>query len=270
MNETNQKIFLSTGYLAAALLLLYGNNALADDQEQHTSHFQTGFASGNTYTSGGNDSNSYGINGSATVPFASYLSGWLSGSYAHTRFANDLLSSGGNSTPTGQFSKCGINNSHVDAGLFARLEDRGKLGISYGAGKIDSRCNATFLSNGGDTLRTTNYTTNAEYYFSKVTVAAAWNRTQLGAASNLDTSTLTASWYPMNNARISLSADGMDSKDTFRFAAEYQPELLDNSVSFLLGYTTLNQTTNARIVTVGVLYYFDKHVGLIVRDRQYR
>ncbi len=74
----------------------------------------------------------------------------------------------------------------------------------------------------------------------------------------------------MNNTRVSFSADGLDSKDTYRFVAEYQPELLDNSVSFLLGYTTQNQTTSVRIVNIGVLYYFDKRVDLIVRDRQYR
>ncbi len=189
MNKTNPGFFLRTGNLVATLLLLHSGPALAESQAAQARHLQVGFTSGDTYTSGGNDSNSYGVNGSIAVPLAAYLSGSLSGSYAHTRFANDFLSNSSGSTPTGEFPACGTNNGREDAGLFVRQDTWGKLGIGYGAGKIDSRCNAAFLATDGDTLRTKNYTVNAEYYFSKVTVATAWNRTQLGVVGDLDTAT---------------------------------------------------------------------------------
>ena len=63
-------------YVIAGLLLFYGADALADSQAVQETTFQTGFASGDTYTSGGSDSSTYGINGGVTFPLAFYHHSW--------------------------------------------------------------------------------------------------------------------------------------------------------------------------------------------------
>ncbi len=257
-------------YVIAGLLLFYCADALADSQAVQATTFQAGFASGDTHTSGGSDSSTYGINGSITFPLAAYLGASLSGAYAHSNLATNFPSETNNLTPANASPSCNINQGNLDAGLFLRDPTIGKVGISYGAGRARSGCSATFLATGTDTLDTKNYTANAEYYFSKVTIALARTRTHLESAGDLNSDTLTASWYSTNNVRVALSAYGLDFKNTYSLGFEYQPEFLENSTSLLFGYTTRHQTIETHSIMVGFGYYFDKRVDLITRDRQYR
>ena len=257
-------------YVIAGLLLFYGADALADSQAVQETTFQTGFASGDTYTSGGSDSSTYGINGGVTFPLATYVGASLSGAYAHSNLATNFSSETHSLGPANTLPACSINHGNLDAGLFLRNPTIGKVGIGYGVGRARSGCSATFLATGTDTLETKNYTANAEYYFSKMTIAVAGTRTHLDAAGNLNSDTLTASWYSTNNVRVALSADGLDFKNTYSLGLEYQPEFLENSTSLLFGYTTQRQTIETRSIMVGFSYYFDKRVDLITRDRQYR
>ncbi|OGI48688.1 MAG: hypothetical protein A2151_07315 [Candidatus Muproteobacteria bacterium RBG_16_65_34] len=257
-------------FFLAVSLLLYGAHALADSSAVQATNFQLGFASGDTYVSGSRDSNTYGINGSVTFPLLAYLGGSLSGAYAHTNLAANFPSETGTSTSASARPLCSVDRDDLAAGLFVRDPTIGRVGIGYGAGRTQSHCDATFLSTGTDTLETRNYAADAAYYFSKATLAIARTRTRLEAGGDLNSSTLTASWYPTNNARATLSAGGLDFKNTYSLGLDYQPEFLDNSLSLLFAYTARQQAIEARFLTIGLSYYFDKRVDLITRDRQYR
>ncbi len=254
-------------HISAILLLLGGTNALADSQAVQETNGQASFVSGDTYASGGRTSNIYGINGGITFPVLTYLGASLSGTYGHTNLASNPFP---NTTPGSAWPSCTVSSGDLDAGLFVRNSAIGKVGISYGVGRQQSHCSATFLATGTDKLDTKNYAGNAEYYFSNVTIAVVRTQTQIDSATNLDSDTLTTSWYPTNNLRVGLSANGLDLKNTYSFGLEYQPEFLDNSLSLLLGYTTQRQTIETHSITVGFGYFFDKRVDLMTRDRQYR
>lgn len=254
-------------HIIAILLLLGGTNALADSQAVQATNVQASFVSGDTYASGGRASNIYDINGGVTFPLLTYLGASLSGTYGHTNIASNPFP---NSTPGTAWPSCTVSSANLDAGLFVRNSAIGKVGVSYGAGRQQSHCSATFLATGTDTLDTTNYAANAEYYFSTVTIAVARAQSHIDSANNLDSDTLTASWYPINNVRVGLSANGLDFKNTYSLGLEYQPEFLDNSLSLLFGYTTQRQTIETHSITVGFGYFFDKRVDLMTRDRQYR
>lgn len=251
----------------AVLLLLGATNALADSQAVQATNGQVSFESGDTYFSGNRTSNIYNINGGVTFPLLTYLGASLSGTYGHTNIASNPFP---NSTPTSAWPSCTITSGNLDAGLFFRNSDVGKVGVSYGAGRQQSHCNATFVATGTDTLDTKNYSANAEYYLSNFTIAVARAQTDIKSANNLDSDSLTASWYPINNMRVGLSAFGLDFKKTYSLNLEYQPEFLDNSVSFLFGYTTQRQVIETHSITVGFGYFFEKRVDLMTRDRQYR
>lgn len=261
-------------HIIAILLLLGSSNALADSQAVQATNVQASFVSGDTYAPGGRASNIYDINGGATFPLLTYLGASLSGTYGHSNLVWPLIvtnpSPSPNSTTTSGPPSCTVTSGNLDAGLFFRNSAIGRVGVSYGVGRQNSNCSATFLATGTDTLNTKNYAANAEYYFSNVTLAVARAQSHLDSANNLDSDTLTASWYPINNMRVGLSANGLDFKNTYSFGLEYQPEFLDNSLSILFGYATQRQTIETHSITVGFGYFFEKRVDLITRDRQYR
>ncbi|MHB8535703.1 MAG: hypothetical protein ACYDBW_09690 [Sulfuricaulis sp.] len=259
-------------FVALLLLILCTASAQADSRAVQAFNYQAGIATGSHTPSGDSNSNTYGLDGAATIPLATYLGATVSGALSHTNLTNSLSNSSGGSTVTGARPSCGTNNRNLDAGLFVRDAAIGRVGVGYGVGRIQSHCNATFFPSVSDsgTLATKDYTANAEYYFSKITVALARVKTDLGTSAHLDSDTLTTSWYPINDARVGLAASGLDLKNTYGIDFEYQPDFLDNSMSLSLGYTAQRQTINTHSITVGLVYYFDTHVDLITRDRQYR
>ncbi|MHB8741930.1 MAG: hypothetical protein ACYC9L_02285 [Sulfuricaulis sp.] len=259
-------------HIFAILLLLGNTNVLADSPAVQETNGQAGLVTGDTYNPNGRASNIYDISGGATFPLLTYLGASLTGTYGHSNLAWPIVVT--NPSPNSALltgpPSCTVSSGDLNAGLFVRNSTFGRIGISYGAGRQQSNCSATFLSTGTGTLNTKSYAANAEYYLSTVTLAAARTQTRIESANNLDSDTLTASWYPVNNMRVGLSASGLDLKDTYSFGLEYQPEFLDNSISLLFGYTTQHQTINTHAITVGFSYFFDTHVDLITRDRQYR
>lgn len=249
------------------LLLLCDDNALADSHAVEATNVQAGFTSWDTHASSGMVNNSYAINGGITFPVVSYLGASLSGAFGHTKLASNPSP---NVTPTSAWPSCTISNSNLDAGLFVRDPTLGKVGVSYGAGRQQSHCSATYLITGTDTLSTKDSTASAEYYLSKVTLAVARTKTHLVPGSDLDSDSLTLGWYPDSDVRLALSVYGLDLKNSRQLGLEYQPEFLDDSLSLLLVYSSQRLTTDTHSIMVGFNYFFEKHVPLITRDRQYR
>jgi hypothetical protein len=256
---------MKTRFVFAALLL-YGANAAAETPAVRDSNYQLGYASGDTYVSGGTDSNTYGLNAAANIPLATYFGASLSAAYNRTNIAGSAVASASG----GVVPSCSLNEGEVEGGVFVRRPAIGRLGVTYGAGRTRSRCNATFLATGTSTLDTRTSGVNAEIYLSSFTVGAGRTRTKVKSAYDLDSDTLSASWYPVANMRVMLSGDGLDFKDTYHFNLEYQPEMLENSTGLLIGYTTRRQEFSSRVISVGLNYYFGRRVDLKTRDREYR
>jgi hypothetical protein len=144
----------------------------------------------------------------------------------------------------------------------------GRIGIQYGAGQQRARCNGSFLVSGSGSLDTRTIAANAEYYLARVTLLGSRRHTQLDGSADLDAATLAAAWYPTDNLRLALAADGLDLKGSYRFELEYQAPLFGNALSLLLGSAV--QDLGGHSITVGISYFFGTRVELMTRDRHYR
>ncbi len=255
-------------HILAVPLLLCGAHAQADTPAAvAASNYQAGLTSGDIYASGRRASNMYDLNGGANFPLMTYLGATLTGDYVHTNIpANPFPGT----TPTSAWPSCIHYSENLGTGLFVRNPSLGKIGINYGAGRQNSQCSATFVTTGTDSLNTSYSAVNAEYYFSTVTIAAARSKVHIESGSSLDSDTLAASWYPVNDARVTLAADGLDFKNTHHLGMEYQPELLGKSMSLSFDYTTQRQTLTSHSISVGFHYFFGTNVDLLARDRHYR
>jgi hypothetical protein len=249
------------------LLALAAIPVLAQAQAVEKSNYEIGLRTADTYESGNRLSYYYAYAGRATFPLGKYLGMSLSGDYVNSTLVATPSSDVTGGTP---WEGCGYHGVDYTANLFARLPERGRFGIGYSSNKITSQCSATFLSDGTDTLKTDSYSVNAEYYFTRATLAAAWTHTNITNPGDVTTDSLTASWYPTEVTRLSVTAGGLDMKDTYSFALEYQPAFLDNLYGVRFSYTHQDQTISTQTFMVGVSYYFGKNVDLITRDRTYR
>jgi hypothetical protein len=250
------------------LLLLPSLAAMANTAAVSATNYQVQGDTGDTYSSGDRVTYFYMLGATATIPLGHYLGASLAGHYGN----NTLLP-----TPTTNalnaahpWGECSYHSSGLDASLFTRAADIGRVGIGYGSNKLDARCDASFVATDSNTLSTKTYRTDAEYYFSSVTIAAAWARTKFESGADQTYDALTASWYPTQVTRISLTADGLDFKNTYNFAVEYQPQFLDNALGVALSITTQHETISTQTISLGLRYYFGTNVDLITRDRNYR
>jgi hypothetical protein len=257
-------------HLVAVLLLVHSAHALADSQAVERVNFEVGLASGDTSQGGTRVSNFYGVNARGTVPLADYFGAALSVAGARTNLGDAFRSQTPSLTTPDAPPSCEIDNSNLDADLFLRDATTGRIGIQYGAGQAHAKCDATFLATGTKSMDTRTISANAEYYFARVTIGATRTHTQLDGSVDLDSATLAAAWYPTDNLRLALAADGLDLKDTYRFDLEYQAPLFGNGISLLLGYATQDVAERSHSITVGISYFFDARVELITRDRHYR
>ncbi|MHB8453104.1 MAG: hypothetical protein ACYDDO_00105 [Acidiferrobacterales bacterium] len=251
-------------------LLLYGSTCLADSQAVRATNFQLSYVSGDINTSGGSDSRTNGLQGSAIFPLMNYIGASVFGDYSHSTLATNFPNPNGGLTPLGAVPHCVVNNGDLGVGLFARDQGIGKVGISYGSGETKAGCASTFLASGTDKLKSKDYAASAEYYFPRITIALSRSQTRFSPTGKFDSDALTGSWYPTNILRAGLSAEGLDLKKTYILDLEYQPVFLDNSAGLSISYSIQHQAVTSRIVMVGISYYFGNRVDLLTRDRAYR
>ncbi len=251
-------------------LFLYASAALADSQAVRATNFQLSYVSGDINTTGGSDSRTNGIQGSAIFPLMNYIGASVFGDYSHSTLATNFPNPNGGLTPSGAVPHCIVNNGDLGVGLFARDPDIGRVGVSYGSGEAKSACASTFLASGTDKLKSKDYAASAEYYFPRMTIALSRSQTRFSPTGTFDSDALTGSWYPMNILRAGFSAEGLDLKKTYILNLEYQPEFLDNSAGVSISYSIQHQTVTSHIVMVGISYYFGNRVDLLARDRAYR
>lgn len=264
MTNKNLKIHFSL----SIALLLPAAIAMGSTAAVSASNYEVRADTGDTYSSGDRVSYFYKLGATATIPLGSYLGLSLMGDYGNTTLLPTPSTTALNAAHP--WGTCNYHTTGLGTSLFARLTNTGRIGIGYGTNRLDSRCNATFVGVNTNVLTTKTFSTNAEYYFSKVTIAADWARTKFEYGTDQTTDTLTTSWYPTILTRISLAASGLDMKNTYNFAVEYQPEFLDNVLGVTLSITSQHATISTQTISLGLRYYFDTKVDLITRDRQYR
>ena len=256
--------------LRGVLIVLLGMTAvpaLADAPAVTSSNYELNFHSSDTYASSTRLSYYYAYAGRATFPLGKYLGTSLTAEYADTTViatpATDI------SNATG-WEGCGYRGNNYGIDLFARAPHYGRLGIAYLSNQLKSSCQATFITNNSDRLNTDTYSAYAEYYFSRVTLAAAYASTSIPNASDITSDTLTVSWYPTDLFRLTVAASGMDLQNTYSVELAYQPPFLDDKFSVHFRYTTQKQSITTQSFLISVSYYFNVDVDLITRDRNYR
>lgn len=251
----------------AVVLLLGTLPVRAETKAVQATNFLIGFTTGDTYLSGKRTSNFFDINGDVTFPLAPYLGASLSAGYGNSNLATNPFPGSGSS---GAWPSCTVRNESLEADLFLRDPGLGRVGVGRGRGALKSRCNATFLSTGSDSLTTDDVTARAEYYFPAVTLGVARGKVSLEAGAELDSETLTVGWYPGKNALITFSADGLDFENTYRLGLEFQPVIIDNALSLFVGYVTQRKDVTSHTIVFGFNYFYEKRIDLITRDRRYR
>lgn len=257
-------------HLLAVLLLVHSAPALCDSQAVERTNYQVGIGAGDVTRSGTRVSNSYGVNARGTIALADYFGAALALAGERTNLAAAFRSETPALTAPGTPPECELDTSRLELDLFARAASTGRIGVQYGAGQARSKCDGTFLATGTKALDTQSIAANAEYYLARVTLAAARTHTHLDGSADLDSATLAAAWYPTDNLRLTLAADGLDLKDRYRIELEYQPPLFGNALSLLLGYGEQDVPEKTRSITVGISYFFGTRVELLTRDRHYR
>lgn len=152
--------------------------------------------------------------------------------------------------------------------VFLRDPDIGRVGFGYSQMYFGST-----NANGYDVTSSTSNCPEAlaEYYFTPVTVGA-WRmqcRNADDADDRVNDSGIYARWYVTPHIGVSAAVYGMDAKDVYGAAVEFQPGYAANSLGFRLGYLR-DDDSDINTVALAFRYYFGTRVDLKTRDRRYR
>ena len=260
-------------HLAALGALLCGSSALAQTKAVEARHYEFGLNSSDSDTSDSTSNGTLGVDAIATFPIGAYFGASVGGSYSRSKVrTRDVLGNNPDAAP-GSRQSCSFDNSNGEAGLFFRRPEFGRIGASYGKGKISADCDgeSIFLLTGTDSLDTENYAVDAEYYLGNFTFGAEYRIAQLeNSTEDLKSTTLSASWYPIDSLKVSLWGNDLHEDDTYGIVVEHQPQMLGDGFSVKLGVSTTDVSPKTRTVTLGLAYFFGREVPLKTRDRQYR
>lgn len=261
---------ITTTYISLVIIfvLSFSPMAMAATQAVSDTNYELGFNTADIYSQGNRVSYYHQLGASGTFPLGTYLGASISGHYGNTT----LLPTSANNTLNAAYpwGECDYRSTGVAASLFARTPSLGRIGIGYASDRLVSHCQATFIVSGTNNLNSNTYNGDAEYYFQHITIAAAWSYTKIESAGDQTTDSLTTTWYPTNQSRIELTADGRDLKNTYSLDMEYQPDFLDNALGVVFDYTSQHRGVSNQTYMLGVRYYFSTHVDLLQRDRFYR
>lgn len=236
-----------------------------------STNYSLGLVASDSDTKDSTSNGTVGLGGTATLPLGEWFGASLAASYLRTtaRTSDVLLdvASLQSSRPS-----CRFNNSDAAVSVFARRPALGRVSASYGKGKVSSDCgdDSVFVSTGEDSLGTDYYRVAAAAYLWDFTLGAAHTATELEDGPKLKSDVFSASWYPIDSVRVTLSGGDLYDQDTYDIQIEHQPEFMGNSLGVALGYSVVDRAQEIRTVNFSVLYYFGTKVELKTRDRQYR
>ena len=276
MNMTRQQLAIHAALLATLPLL--GNVTIAAELPRATeskavqaTNFSLGLLASDSDTKDSTSNGTFGLGGVATMPIGSLFGASLSGSYSRsTARTSDVLLDA--TSTTSSRPSCRFNNNDAAVTLFARRPTLGKIGATYGTGRLSADCGdeAVFVHTGDDELSTDHYRFNVEAYLGDFTFGAVHTSTELEDGPKLEANSFSASWYPLDSVRLSLSGGDLYDEDTYGFEVEHQPEFMGDSLSVTLGYSVVDREQEISTLHFGVIFHFGTKVPLKIRDRQYR
>jgi hypothetical protein len=254
-------------YFIAAIGLLWTSHVMADAAQVPPMYLELGYRTGGTRVEGsGGDDSTYGPNASAVFPLLPYVSAVVSGAYTLTSVKGAPVP-GASATPV---SRCGVYNRDWLAGLTVREQTIGKIGVSYGSDTVTSSCAETLVAGSTDAVDTTRRAAVAEYYFSRVTIGATLTHARVGGDRDLESSQFVVTWYPTPNLSLATSAEDLGGVNVYGLGLGYRPEFVDGAIRLSVDYKVQHQPVDVGVITFGFTFYFDEHLDLIARDRQYR
>jgi hypothetical protein len=254
-------------YFVAAIGLLWTSHAMADAAQLPPMYLEVGYQTGGTRVEGGAaDDSTYGPNAAAVFPLLPYLSAVVSAAYTRTAVKRALVT-GASAT---SMSRCDVYNRDWSAGLTVRDQTIGKIGVSYGSDAASSSCAEALVGASTDSVETARRAAAAEYYFSRVTIGAVLTHARVGGDRDLDSSRFVVTWYPTPNLSLATSAEDLGGVNVYGLGLGYRPEFVDGAIRLSVDYKVQHQPVNVGVITFGFTFYFDEHLDLIARDRQYR
>jgi hypothetical protein len=256
----------------AAVAVLCSSNASAQSRAAEVTTVQVGLNARDIDTSGSTSIGELGLNVGGTIPLGDWFAASLSASYSNAtvRTRDVLVDAGG--TITGARPSCDIDSTGGSAGLFLRRPSLGRVGASYGIGRLSSDCGdvGEFLASGGDELDTEFYRVYGEAYLGDFTLGAAFTSSEPDGGEKLESTTVSAAWYPIESVRITASGNDLHDRDGYGIVIEHQPDFMGDALGVYVGYESSDESPRTGIISFGFAYHFGPRVPLQTRDRQYR
>ncbi len=149
----------------------------------------------------------------------------------------------------------------VGLGIFFRKYDLGIINAGYSYSESETDLVSGTKKNNFDT-----YSLNGTYYIDMFDISLYRSTATDTTGSSFNSSRISAAYYANDNLRISASAGGMDSDESYTFGVLYQPETFNNAIGISATYQE-DKTYDS--YNVSITYHFDTKVSLIDRIRRY-
>lgn len=246
--------------------------ASAQDRAVRGMHFEFGASSAESDTSDSTSSGAIGADFTATLPIGRYFGASIGGGYTRSRVrTRDILKDETGELP-GDRPSCSFDALTGEASLFFRLPSIGRISAGYGLGDLTASCDGTVLFpiSGKDSLSTDGFRADAEVYLGDFTLGAEHARTKLEDGPEIEATTLSGSWYPIESLKVQISGSDLYEEDTYGLMLEHQPEMFGDGLGVRFGFSTTDSSPKTRTFELGLSYYFGRKVSLQTRDRQYR
>lgn len=268
----SQKLYISASVLAA--LQLASNIAAAAEpapRAVQSTNYSLGLIASDSDTKDSTSNGTFGLGGVANLPIGNLFGASLAGSYSRTTArTSDVLFDVASQNSSRQ--TCRFNNSDASVSVFARKPTLGKISASYGKGNVTSDCGdeSVFVSTGDDSMGIDYYRVGAEGYLGDFTFGVVHTSAKPEDGETLESDIFSASWYPIDSLKVSLSGGDLYSQDTYGIEIEHQPEFMGNSLGVALGYSVIDRDRQIGTINFSVVFHFGTKVELKARDRQYR
>jgi hypothetical protein len=263
---------LMTIVRVAVLAAISNAASAAEERAVEGAHVELDVKSIDNSPSGGASSAGLGAGIVATFPLGRYFGASLGGEYMRTRVRTGELFDDGDDTTQGSRPDCRFDSLGGEAALLFRMPRYFRISAGYSSGDLSADCagDSVFTDGGRDEIDTEGLRYAAEAYLGDFTLGIERLQTTPGEGPKLRSTTLAASWYPLESLKLELSGNDLYEAETYRVMVEHQLEMLGDGFGIRLGFSTSDIEPRTRSFELGFSYYFGRKVPLQVRDRQWR
>ncbi|HEY8539402.1 MAG TPA: hypothetical protein VIL28_11095 [Steroidobacteraceae bacterium] len=258
--------------ICALVACLLCSTAFAQERAVRQAHFELDISSVELDTSDSTSSGAIGADFAATLPLGRFFGLSLGGGYERSRVRTREVLEDESGQLAGTRPSCTFDSIVGTATLFARVPSFGRLSVGYDIGDLSTDCDgvALFPTSGKDDQSTDGYRYALEAYLGNFTLGASHIVTQLENGPELETTTVSASWYPLDSLKVELFGNDLYEDDTYGLRLEHQPEIFGDGLGVHLSFAKTDASPSTRTWELGIAYYFGRRVALKTRDREYR